>query len=190
MNRYRLSYEEFARLQGSASGVPVYRQLTGDGLTPVLGGETLALCGVRLCNRLVLCGVRLWRFAVFAASRAGSPRAIAPGVPTDQDVPIDLIPETRIRVAACVHSVQPIPVGCDNQLVGAMLGYASCNTRALPPKLTPAITSGPANNSEWTAKPPSPTPDRLNPAGCSVSSPGARRIGQQPTRTVNSKDKQ
>ena len=35
MNRYRPSYEEFARLLGSASCVPVYRQLTGDGLTPV-----------------------------------------------------------------------------------------------------------------------------------------------------------
>src|ERR1700722_1596741 len=35
MNRYRPSFEEFARLFGSASCVPVYRQLTGDGLTPV-----------------------------------------------------------------------------------------------------------------------------------------------------------
>jgi len=35
MSRYRPSYEEFARHVGSASCIPVYRQLTGDGLTPV-----------------------------------------------------------------------------------------------------------------------------------------------------------
>jgi anthranilate synthase component I len=35
MSRYRPLYEEFARHVGSASCIPVYRQLTGDGLTPV-----------------------------------------------------------------------------------------------------------------------------------------------------------
>ncbi|MGP0067176.1 MAG: anthranilate synthase component I [Isosphaeraceae bacterium] len=36
MSRYRPAYEEFARcLDSSTSCVPVYRQLTGDGLTPV-----------------------------------------------------------------------------------------------------------------------------------------------------------
>src|SRR5262249_30827164 len=36
MSRYRPSYEEFARYLGSSvSCVPVYRQLTGHGLTPV-----------------------------------------------------------------------------------------------------------------------------------------------------------
>ena len=47
-------------------------------------------------------------------------------------------------------------MGCDTQLVGDELEYASCNTRELPPELTSAITSGPANKSEWTAKPPNP----------------------------------
>ena len=57
-------------------------------------------------------------------------------------------------------------MGCDTQLVGEELEYASCNTRELPPELTSAITSGPANKSEWTAKPPiadasPPEPSRL-----------------------------
>src|SRR5262249_30733172 len=35
MSRYRPSLEEFTRLVGSAPCIPVSRQLTGDGLTPV-----------------------------------------------------------------------------------------------------------------------------------------------------------
>src|SRR5271166_4861432 len=35
MSCHRPTFEEFARWAGSAPCVPVYRQLTGDGLTPV-----------------------------------------------------------------------------------------------------------------------------------------------------------
>ena len=63
MNRYRPSYEEFARLQGSASCVPVYRQLTGDGLTPVSAFGRIERSAPSFLFESVIGGEKVGRFS-------------------------------------------------------------------------------------------------------------------------------
>jgi anthranilate synthase component I len=63
MNRYRPSYEEFARLLGSASCVPVYRQLTGDGLTPVSAFGRIERSAPSFLFESVIGGEKVGRFS-------------------------------------------------------------------------------------------------------------------------------
>src|ERR1700739_695369 len=63
MNRYRPSYEEFARLLGSASCVPVYRQLTGDGLTPVSAFSRIERSAPSFLFESVIGGEKVGRFS-------------------------------------------------------------------------------------------------------------------------------
>src|ERR1700676_4569351 len=63
MNRYRPSFEEFARLLGSASCVPVYRQLTGDGLTPVSAFGRIERSAPSFLFESVIGGEKVGRFS-------------------------------------------------------------------------------------------------------------------------------
>src|SRR5580693_4052524 len=63
MNRYRPTYEEFARLQGTASCVPVYRQLTGDGLTPVSAFGRIQRSAPSFLFESVIGGEKVGRFS-------------------------------------------------------------------------------------------------------------------------------
>ncbi len=63
MNRYRPSYEEFARLLGSASCIPVYRQLTGDGLTPVSAFGRIERSAPSFLFESVIGGEKVGRFS-------------------------------------------------------------------------------------------------------------------------------
>jgi len=63
MNRYRPSYEEFVRLLGSASCVPVYRQLTGDGLTPVSAFGRIERSAPSFLFESVIGGEKVGRFS-------------------------------------------------------------------------------------------------------------------------------
>ncbi len=64
MNRYRPSYEEFARhLDSSASCIPVYRQLTGDGLTPVSAFRRIERTAPSFLFESVIGGEKVGRFS-------------------------------------------------------------------------------------------------------------------------------
>jgi anthranilate synthase component 1 len=63
MNRYRPTYDEFARLLGTASCVPVYRQLTGDGLTPVSAFGRIERSAPSFLFESVIGGEKVGRFS-------------------------------------------------------------------------------------------------------------------------------
>ena len=63
MNRYRPSYEEFARFLGTASCIPVYRQLTGDGLTPVSAFGRIERSAPSFLFESVIGGEKVGRFS-------------------------------------------------------------------------------------------------------------------------------
>jgi anthranilate synthase component I len=64
MSRYRPSYEEFARYLGPlVSCVPVYRQLTGDGLTPVSAFCRIARSDPSFLFESVIGGEKVGRFS-------------------------------------------------------------------------------------------------------------------------------
>ncbi len=64
MTRYRPSYDEFARLlDSSASCVPVYRQLTGDGLTPVSAFRRIERTAPSFLFESVIGGEKVGRFS-------------------------------------------------------------------------------------------------------------------------------
>ncbi len=63
MNRYRPLYDEFARHLGSASCIPVYRQLTGDGLTPVSAFARIERSAPSFLFESVIGGEKVGRFS-------------------------------------------------------------------------------------------------------------------------------
>jgi anthranilate synthase component I len=64
MSRYRPSYDDFARrLDPSASCIPVYRQLTGDGLTPVSAFRRIARTAPSFLFESVIGGEKVGRFS-------------------------------------------------------------------------------------------------------------------------------
>ncbi len=64
MNRYRPSYDEFARrLDSSVSCVPVFRQLTGDGLTPVSAFRRIERTAPSFLFESVIGGEKVGRFS-------------------------------------------------------------------------------------------------------------------------------
>ncbi len=63
MIRYHPSYEEFARCLGSVSCVPVYRQLTGDGLTPVSAFRRIERSAPSFLFESVIGGEKVGRFS-------------------------------------------------------------------------------------------------------------------------------
>jgi anthranilate synthase component 1 len=64
MIRYRPSYDEFTRcLDASASCVPVYRQLTGDGLTPVSAFRRIERAAPSFLFESVIGGEKVGRFS-------------------------------------------------------------------------------------------------------------------------------
>jgi anthranilate synthase component 1 len=63
MSRYRPCFEEFARLLGSAPCVPVYRQLTGDGLTPVSAFGRIERTAPSFLFESVIGGEKVGRFS-------------------------------------------------------------------------------------------------------------------------------
>ncbi len=63
MSRYRPSYDEFVRRIGKASCVPVYRQLTGDGLTPVSAFRKVARSAPSFLFESVIGGEKVGRYS-------------------------------------------------------------------------------------------------------------------------------
>src|SRR5215813_5902791 len=63
MSRYRPSLEEFTRLSGALSCVPVYRQLTGDGLTPVSAFRRIERSAPSFLFESVIGGEKVGRFS-------------------------------------------------------------------------------------------------------------------------------
>src|SRR5215813_3783173 len=63
MSRYRPSLEEFTRLSGALSCVPVYRQLTGDGLTPVSAFCRIERAAPSFLFESVIGGEKVGRFS-------------------------------------------------------------------------------------------------------------------------------
>lgn len=63
MVRHRPDFESFARLAGQAPCVPVYRQLTGDGLTPVNAFLKVARPGASFLFESVVGGEKVGRFS-------------------------------------------------------------------------------------------------------------------------------
>jgi anthranilate synthase component 1 len=63
MSRYRPSFEEFAGSLGSASCIPVYRQLTGDGLTPVSAFGRIERSAPSFLFESVIGGEKVGRFS-------------------------------------------------------------------------------------------------------------------------------
>src|SRR4051794_33465247 len=60
---HRPSFEEFARHAGRASCVPVYRQLTGDGLTPVSAFRKIERSAPSFLFESVVGGEKVGRFS-------------------------------------------------------------------------------------------------------------------------------
>jgi anthranilate synthase component 1 len=63
MSRYRPAYDEFVGCLGSASCVPIYRQLTGDGLTPVSAFQKIARTPPSFLFESVIGGEKVGRFS-------------------------------------------------------------------------------------------------------------------------------
>src|SRR5207302_4989682 len=64
MSRYRPSYDDFAgRLDSPASCIPVYRQLTGDGLTPVSAFRRIERTAPSFLFESVIGGEKVGRFS-------------------------------------------------------------------------------------------------------------------------------
>jgi len=63
MNAYRPSFPEFCRCLGSTSCVPVYRQLTGDGLTPVSAFRRIERSAPSFLFESVIGGEKVGRFS-------------------------------------------------------------------------------------------------------------------------------
>jgi len=63
MSRYHPSFEDFSRLVGSASCIPVYRQLTGDGLTPVSAFRRIERAAPSFLFESVIGGEKVGRFS-------------------------------------------------------------------------------------------------------------------------------
>jgi anthranilate synthase component 1 len=63
MSRYSPSFEDFTRLAGAASCVPVYRQLTGDGLTPVSAFRRIERAAPSFLFESVVGGEKVGRFS-------------------------------------------------------------------------------------------------------------------------------
>ncbi len=63
MSRYHPSFEDFSRLVGSASCIPVYRQLTGDGLTPVSAFRRIERTAPSFLFESVIGGEKVGRFS-------------------------------------------------------------------------------------------------------------------------------
>jgi anthranilate synthase component I len=63
MSCYRPSYDEFVRRMGKASCVPVYRQLTGDGLTPVSAFRKVARSAPSFLFESVIGGEKVGRYS-------------------------------------------------------------------------------------------------------------------------------
>src|SRR6516165_2046392 len=63
MSRYRPSFEDFTRYAGAASCVPVYRQLTGDGLTPVSAFRRIERAAPSFLFESVIGGEKVGRFS-------------------------------------------------------------------------------------------------------------------------------
>jgi len=63
MSRYRPSFQDFTRLVGSASCIPVYRQLTGDGLTPVSAFRRIERAAPSFLFESVIGGEKVGRFS-------------------------------------------------------------------------------------------------------------------------------
>jgi anthranilate synthase component 1 len=63
MNLHRPSYEDFVRSLGSASCVPVYRQLTGDALTPVSAFRRIERSAPSFLFESVIGGEKVGRFS-------------------------------------------------------------------------------------------------------------------------------
>ena len=63
MNRYRPTSDEFARLLGKGSCIPVYRQLTGDGLTPVSAFGRIERSAPSFLFESVIGGEKVGRFS-------------------------------------------------------------------------------------------------------------------------------
>ncbi|MGZ3393399.1 MAG: anthranilate synthase component I, partial [Isosphaeraceae bacterium] len=63
MNCHRPTFEEFARWAGTAPCVPVYRQLTGDGLTPVSAFGRIERSAPSFLFESVIGGEKVGRFS-------------------------------------------------------------------------------------------------------------------------------
>src|SRR4051812_16303370 len=63
MPRHRPDFDEFRRLAAQAPLVPVYRQLTGDGLTPVSAFRKVARGGPSFLFESVIGGEKVGRFS-------------------------------------------------------------------------------------------------------------------------------
>jgi anthranilate synthase component 1 len=63
MSLHRPSYEDFARLLGQASCLPVYRQLTGDALTPVSAFRRIERAAPSFLFESVIGGEKVGRFS-------------------------------------------------------------------------------------------------------------------------------
>ena len=63
MNRYHPSFEDFSRCLGDVSLVPVHRQLTGDGLTPVSAFRRIERSAPSFLFESVIGGEKVGRFS-------------------------------------------------------------------------------------------------------------------------------
>ncbi|MFI5455160.1 MAG: anthranilate synthase component I [Isosphaerales bacterium] len=130
MSRYRPSFEDFTRLVGSASCIPVYRQLTGDGLTPVsafrriergapsflfesvIGGEKVGRFSFLGTEPFVRFEARGWEVSITESGEPGQARRF-----TSRDPFLDL--------EKLVNRYRAVPLLGLPRFAGGAVGYAS-----------------------------------------------------------------
>jgi anthranilate synthase component I len=145
MIRYRPTYDEFARLLGTASCIPVYRQLTGDGLTPVSAFGRIERSAPSFLFESVIGGEKVGRFSFLGTEPFLRFEARGNEVTISEAAHLDSCrrftsPDPFRDLQALVESYQAVPLKGLPRFAGGAVGYASYdavryteNLPAMPP---------------------------------------------------------
>jgi anthranilate synthase component 1 len=145
MNRYRPSYEEFARFLGTASCIPVYRQLTGDGLTPVSAFGRIERSAPSFLFESVIGGEKVGRFSFlgtepFLRFEARGRDVTITATPGPAPVRQFNSPDPFRVLQEYVERYRAVPISGLPRFAGGAVGYASYdavryseNLPAMPP---------------------------------------------------------
>ena len=130
MPAHRPEFAEFARRAGASSCVPVYRQLTGDGLTPVSAYRKVERPGPSFLFESVVGGEKVGRYSFLGTepflrfeARGREVRVIDPARP--EDAPWTPSDDPFRDLEAILGRYRAAPVPGLPRFVGGAVGYAS-----------------------------------------------------------------
>jgi anthranilate synthase component 1 len=130
MSRYRPTFDEFADLRGSASCIPVYRQLTGDGLTPVSAFGRIERSAPSFLFESVIGGEKVGRFSFLGTEPFLRFEARGPEVsvtPNDESAAARRFtsPDPFRDLQLLVERYRAVPLKGLPRFAGGAVGFAS-----------------------------------------------------------------